>query len=162
MLNFLDNKAFAPWLICKQRWWASQIRQAWLVFVTICCSVVCDFSACLKMRLIRILDEKHCFNTSIYMPLEGNDMQIGHQKDASRTPNSWLLPKNTFFPPSQSPVLHPESLLIFSRLQVLKPSFWGVFRAKHFTFVGTQAIAFLIFLGRNVSHYQAQPCFKPW
>ena len=138
-----------------------QIRQARIVFVTIWYSVVCNFYACLKMRLIRIFDEKHCFNTPIYMPLWVNGMQIACQKGANRATNSWLLPKNTFFPPSQSPVLHPESLLIFSRLQVLKPSFWGVFRAKHFTFVGTQAIAFLIFLGRNVSHYQAQPCFKP-
>lgn len=161
MLNFLNNRAFARWLICKQWGWASQIRQAWLVFVTICCSVVCDFSAHSKMHLIRILDEKHCFNTPIYMPLEGNGMQIDRQKDVSKAANSMFLPKNTFFPPCQSPVLHPASLLIFSILQVLKPCFWGVFRAKHFTFARTWASTFLIFLGRNVSRCQAQPCFKP-
>lgn len=94
------------------------------------------------------------------MPLRVNGMQIDRQKDASRTPNSWFLLKNMFFPPSQSPVLHPAGLLIFSILQVLKPCFWGVFRAKHFTFVGMWASTFLIFLGRNVSRYQAQPRFK--
>lgn len=70
---------------------------------------------------------------SICMLLWVNDMQIGHQKDAYRAANAMFLPKNTFFPPCQSPVLHPASLLIFSILQVLKPCFWGVFRAKHFT-----------------------------
>lgn len=69
------------------------------------------------------------------MPLWVNGMQIACQKGANRATNSWLLPKNTFFPPSQSPVLHPASLLIFSILQVLKPCFWGVFRVKYFTFV---------------------------
>lgn len=69
------------------------------------------------------------------MPLQVSGMQIACQKDVSRAANAMFLLKNTFFPPSQSPVLHPESLLIFSRLQVLKPSFWGVFRVKHFTFV---------------------------
>lgn len=138
-----------------------QIRQAWIVFVTIWYSVVCDFYACLKMRLIRIFDEKHCFNTPICMPLWVNGMQIGHQKDASKAANAMFLLKNMFFPPCQSPVLHPASLLIFSILQVLKPCFWGVFRAKHLTFVGAWASTFLIFLGRNVSRYQAQPCFKP-
>ena len=162
MLNFLDNMAFAPWLICKQRWWASQIRQAWVVFVTIWYSVVCYFSECLKICLVWIFDEKHCFNTSICMPLWVNGMQIGHQKDAYRAVSAMFLSKNTFFPPCQSLVLHPASLLIFSILQVLKPCFWDVFRAKHFTFVGAWASTFLIFLGRNVSRYQAQPCFKPW
>lgn len=70
---------------------------------------------------------------SICMLLWVNDMQIGHQKDAYRAANAMFLPKNTFFPPCQSSVLHPASLLIFSILQVLKPCFWGVFRAKHFT-----------------------------
>ena len=69
------------------------------------------------------------------MPLQVNGMQIDHQKDAYRAANAMFLLKNTFFPPWQSPVLHPASLLIFSILQVLKPCFWGVFRAKHFTFV---------------------------
>lgn len=72
---------------------------------------------------------------SICMLLWVNDMQIGHQKDAYRAANAMFLPKNTFFPPCQSPVLHPVSLLIFSIFQVMKPCFWGVFRAKHFTFV---------------------------
>lgn len=72
------------------------------------------------------------------MPLWVNGMQIGHQKDAYRAANAMFLPKNTFFPPCQSPVLHPASLLIFSILQVLKPCFWGVFRAKHFTLVGAR------------------------
>lgn len=135
MLNFLDNMAFASWLICKQWGWASQIRQAWIVFVTTWYSVVCYFYACLKIRLIWFFDEKHCFNTPICMPLWVNGMQIGRQKDAYRVANAMFLLKNTFFPPCQSPVLHPASLLIFSILQVLKPCFWGVFRAKHFTFV---------------------------
>lgn len=69
------------------------------------------------------------------MPLWVNGMQIGHQKDAYRAANAMFLLKNMFFPPCQSPVLHPASLLIFSILQVLKPCFWGVFQAKHFTFV---------------------------
>lgn len=69
------------------------------------------------------------------MPLQVNGMQIGHQKDAYRAANAMFLPKNTFFQPYQSPVLHPASLLIFSILQVLKPCFLGVFRAKHFTFL---------------------------
>lgn len=69
------------------------------------------------------------------MPLEVNGMQIACQKDASKAANAMFLLKNTFFPPCQSPVLHPVSLLIFSILQVLKPCFWGVFRAKHFTFL---------------------------
>lgn len=69
------------------------------------------------------------------MPLQVNGMQIACQKDASKAGNAMLLLKNTFFPPCQSPVLHPASLLIFSILQVLKPCFWGVFRVKHFTFV---------------------------
>lgn len=55
------------------------------------------------------------------MPLQVNGMQIGHQKDASKTANAMFLLKNTFFPPCQSPVLPPVSLLIFSILQVLKP-----------------------------------------
>ena len=135
MLNFLDNKAFAPWLVCKQLWRSSQIRQVWLMFVTILYSVICEFYACLKIRLIWIFDEKHCFNTPICMPLQVKGMQIGHQKDASKAANSWFLLKNTFFPPCQSPVLHPVSLLIFSIFQVLKPCFLGVFRAKHFTFL---------------------------
>lgn len=71
------------------------------------------------------------------MPLEGNGMQIDRQKDVSKAVNSMFLLKNMFFPRCQSPVLHPASLLIFSILQVLKPCFWGVFRAKHFTLVGT-------------------------
>lgn len=90
-----------------------------------------------------------------------NGMQIGHQKDAYRAANSWFLLNNRCFPLGLSPVLHPASLLIFSILQVLKPRFWGVFRAKHFTFEGAWGSTFLIFLGRNVSRYQAQPCFKP-
>ena len=135
MLNFLDNMAFAPWLVCKQLWRSLQIRQAWIVFVTTWYSTVCYFTACLKIRLIWIFDEKHCFNTSICMPLQVNGMQIGHQKDAYRAANAMFLLKNTFFPPCQSPVLHPASLLIFSILQVLKPCFWGVFRVKYFTFV---------------------------
>ena len=94
------------------------------------------------------------------MPLWVNGMQIGHQKDAYRAANAMFLLKNTFFPPCQSPVLYPVSLLIFSILQVLKTCFWGVFRVKHFTFVGTWASTFLIFLGRNVSRCQAQPRFK--
>ena len=94
------------------------------------------------------------------MPLWVNGMQIGRQKDAYRAANAMFLLKNTFFPPCQSPVLHPASLLIFSILQVLKPRFWVVFRAKHFTFVGVWASTFLIILGRNVLRCQAQPCFK--
>ena len=54
-------------------------------------------------------------------------MQIDRKKDVSRAANSMLLLKNMFFPPSQSPVLHPASLLIFSRLQVLKPCFGAFF-----------------------------------
>lgn len=69
------------------------------------------------------------------MPLWVNGMQIGRQKDAYRAANAMFLLNNTFFPPCQSPVLHPVSLLIFSIFQVLKPCFLGVFRAKHFTFL---------------------------
>lgn len=70
------------------------------------------------------------------MPLWVNGMQIGRQKDAYRVANAMFLLKNTFFPPCQSPVLHPASLLIFSSLLALKPRFWGFFLAKQFTFVG--------------------------
>lgn len=69
------------------------------------------------------------------MPLQVNGMQIGHQKDAYRAANAMFFTQKYVFPPCQSPVLHPVSLLIFSILQVLKPCFWGVFRAKHFTFL---------------------------
>ena len=82
------------------------------------------------------------------MPLQVNGMQIGHQKDASKTANAMFLLKNTFFPPCQSPVLHPASLLIFSIFQVLKPRFWGVFRAKHFTFVRPDYL-----LGSSTRHH---------
>lgn len=156
MLNFLDSKAFAPWLICKRRWRSLQIRQARIVFVTIWYSVVCNFYACLKMRLIRIFDEKHCFNTPICMPLQVNGMQIACQKDASKAGNAMLLLKNTFFPPCQSPVLHPASLLIFSILQVLKPCFWGVFRVKHFTFVRPDYS-----LGSSTRHHVPKH-IEPW
>lgn len=70
------------------------------------------------------------------MPLQVNGMQIACQKDASKAANSRFLLKNRCFPPCQSPVLHPASLLIFSSLLVLKPRFWGFFLAKQFTFVG--------------------------
>lgn len=136
MLNFLDNMAFALWLICKQWGWALQIRPIWTVFITVCRPISCNFSARLSPCLIRILDEKHCFYAPICMLLQVNGMQIACQKDENRTANSMLLLKNGLFPSWLSPVLHPAGLLIFSSLQVLKPHFWGVFRAKYFTFVG--------------------------
>ena len=86
------------------------------MFVTILYSVICEFSASLKIRLMWIFDEKHCFYAPICMLLQVNGMQNACQKDASKAANAMFLLKNRFFPPCQSPVLHPASLSIFSRL----------------------------------------------
>lgn len=68
---------------------------------------------------------------SICMLLWVNDMQIGHQKDAYRAANAMFLPKNTFFPPCQSSVLHPASLFFFY-FASFETLFLGCFSGKTF------------------------------
>lgn len=66
------------------------------------------------------------------MPLQVKGMQIGHQKDASKAANAMFLLKNTFFPPCQSPVLHPVSLLFFFYFSSFETLFLGRFSGKTF------------------------------